>query len=146
MASTSAQGKSKAKSNEQIIAGFQELRQQQRGIASKISEIEMDMKEHELVIETLKDVDQDRKCFRLVGGVLVERTVKDVLPALISNKEQMFHMVKTLAKQLENKGVEINTYREQHNLKIKGEESSQPVEKKEQDSSKAGGVLVAKDS
>ncbi|KAK3612114.1 hypothetical protein CHS0354_031185 [Potamilus streckersoni] len=146
MASTSSQSKPKAKSHEQIIAGFQELRQQQRGIASKISEIEMDMKEHELVIETLKDVDQDRKCFRLVGGVLVERTVKDVLPALISNKEQMFNMVKTLAKQLENKGVEINNYREQHNLKIKGEESSQPEEKKEQDSSKAGGVLVAKDS
>lgn len=35
------------KSKEQIIAGFQELRHQQRAIASKISELEMDMKEHE---------------------------------------------------------------------------------------------------
>lgn len=42
-----------------------------------------------LVIETLKDVDPTRKCFRLVGGVLVERTVKEVLPALESNKEQV---------------------------------------------------------
>ena len=42
-----------------------------------------------LVIETLKDVDASRKCFRLVGGVLVERTVKEVLPALESNKEQV---------------------------------------------------------
>ena len=30
-----------------------------------------------------------RKCFRMVGGVLVERTVKDVLPALVSNKDKM---------------------------------------------------------
>ena len=27
----------------------------------------------------------DRKCFRMVGGVLVERTVKEVLPALETN-------------------------------------------------------------
>ena len=42
-----------------------------------------------LVIETLRDVDDDRRCFRLVGGVLVERTVKDVLPALVNNKDQV---------------------------------------------------------
>ena len=41
------------------------------------------------MIETLKDVDDDRRCFRLVGGVLVERTVKDVLPALVNNKDQV---------------------------------------------------------
>ena len=39
--------KKQAKSQEQIVAGFQELRQQQRNMASKISELEMDMKEHE---------------------------------------------------------------------------------------------------
>ena len=44
---------------------------------------------YRLVIETLKDVDPDRKCFRLVGGVLVERTVKEVQPALINNREQV---------------------------------------------------------
>ena len=41
------------------------------------------------MIDTLKDVTGDRKCFRLVGGVLVERTVSDVLPALVHNKEQV---------------------------------------------------------
>ena len=39
--------KKQVKSQEQVIAGFQELRQQQRNVASKISELEMDMKEHE---------------------------------------------------------------------------------------------------
>ncbi|XP_062595383.1 prefoldin subunit 2-like [Saccostrea cucullata] len=132
------------KSKEQIVAGFQELRQQQRAIATKISELEMDMKEHELVIETLKDVDPDRKCFRMVGGVLVERTVKDVLPALVNNKEQMGKLVESLSKQLETKGSEINKFRTKYNLKIKGEESKE-MEKSSKDV-KTGGVLVAKES
>jgi len=35
------------KTQEQVIAGFQELRMQQRNLANKVSEVEMDMKEHE---------------------------------------------------------------------------------------------------
>ncbi|WAR04649.1 PFD2-like protein [Mya arenaria] len=136
---------SKKPPQEQVIAGFQDLRVQQRNIANKVAEVEMDMKEHELVIETLKEVDESRKCFRLVGGVLVERTVKDVLPALVNNKEQMEKMVDSMKGSLVTKGEEINKYRETHNLKIKGEDSKEP-EKKEKDASKAGGVLVAKDS
>lgn len=45
-----------------------------------------------MVIENLKDIAPERKCFRLVGGVLVERTVKDVLPALTSNRDQVNHV------------------------------------------------------
>lgn len=51
----------------------------------------IDVSYFRLVIETLKDKDDDRKCFRMVGGVLVERTVKEVLPALQSNSEAVGH-------------------------------------------------------
>jgi len=40
-----------------------------------------------LVIQTLKPLNSDRKCFRLIHGVLVERTIKDVLPAVENNLE-----------------------------------------------------------
>ena len=42
-----------------------------------------------MVIDALKGVEPDRKCFRMIGGVLVERTVKDVLPALVNNRQQV---------------------------------------------------------
>lgn len=42
-----------------------------------------------IVIETLRGVDEGRRCFRMVGEVLVERTVKDVLPALQYNSQQV---------------------------------------------------------
>ena len=44
---------------------------------------------YRLVIDVLKGVEGERKCFRLVGGVLVERSVKEVLPALEHNNEQV---------------------------------------------------------
>lgn len=31
----------------------------------------------------------DRKCFRLVGGILVERTVKEVVPAVKTNRDNV---------------------------------------------------------
>ena len=42
------------------------------------------------MIDTLDEAqskDPSRKCFRLIGGVLVEQTVKDVLPALQNNDQ-----------------------------------------------------------
>ena len=41
------------------------------------------------MIETLEKVEKDRRCFRLVGGVLVERQVGEVEPALVGNKEKV---------------------------------------------------------
>ncbi|XP_074652828.1 prefoldin subunit 2-like [Tubulanus polymorphus] len=142
--STAAAQKQKQVNQEAIISGFNELRQQQRALASKISELEMDCKEHELVIDTLKDIkDGDRKCYRLVGGILVERTVKDVSPALVNNKEQIGMLVTNLTKQLEAKGKELNDYREKYNIRVRGEEDD--VDKKHgEDKAKSTtqGVLV----
>nr|XP_054509915.1 prefoldin subunit 2 isoform X2 [Agelaius phoeniceus] len=87
----------KGLSAEQVVSRFNRLRQDQRGLASKAAELELELNEHTLVIETLREVDPTRKCFRMVGGVLVERTVKEVLPALESNREQISTLTKSLS-------------------------------------------------
>ncbi|XP_020346988.1 prefoldin subunit 2-like [Oncorhynchus nerka] len=119
--SNSTGGKQSGPSAEQVVAAFQRMRTEQRSMASKAAELEMEINEHSLVIETLKDVDPTRKCFRLVGGVLVERTVKEVLPALESNKEQISKIVESLNTQMQSKGRELTEYREKYNIRLVGE-------------------------
>ncbi|XP_031510669.1 prefoldin subunit 2 isoform X1 [Papio anubis] len=129
-----------------VIAGFNRLRQEQRGLASKAAELEMELNEHSLVIDTLKEVDETRKCYRMVGGVLVERTVKEVLPALENNKEQIQKIIETLTQQLQAKGKELNEFREKHNIRLMGEDEK-PAAKENSEGAGAkassAGVLVS---
>lgn len=46
MAKSSTSKAGKPKTNEEIFAGFQNLRSEQRQLANKISELEMDLNEH----------------------------------------------------------------------------------------------------
>lgn len=55
----------------------------------------------------------------MVGGVLVERTVKDILPAVERNKENISKSVELLNEKIVQKGQEVNEYREKHNIQIR---------------------------
>ena len=63
---------------------------------NKVAELEVDRNEHQLVEETLKPLDPERRAYRLVGEVLVERTVKEVLPSVTSNRENVSQFYKRL--------------------------------------------------
>ncbi|XP_060654723.1 probable prefoldin subunit 2 [Drosophila nasuta] len=109
-------------SQEKIVARFQQLRNEQRNLANSLNTLEMDLREHKTVIETLNSADPERKCFRLIGGVLCERTVKDVLPQLVENKDFMAKTITMVTEELSKKGSEINKFKEEHNIKIRGEQ------------------------
>ncbi|XP_061619652.1 prefoldin subunit 2 [Phyllopteryx taeniolatus] len=148
-AGSSGGGKQSNPSAEQVVATFQRMRQEQRNMASKAAELEMESNEHSLVIDTLKDVDPSRKCFRLVGGVLVERTVKEVLPALQTNKEQISKILESISTKMQEKGRELTEYRERYNIRLVGEgeaqgQSTESSKDSEGGGSKSGaGVLVS---
>merc|ERR1711964_672714 len=79
-------------------------------IASKIGDVESEAEEHKLVLETLEPLPGDRKCFRMINGVLVERTVKDVVPALKTNSEGLKKVLEDLVKQYNNKQMEMEKW------------------------------------
>ncbi len=91
-------------------------------MSNKIIELETDLNEHKLVVEAFEEVnDKNRKCFRRIGGVLVERTVSEVLPSLQNNKEMINKLIETLKTQFFSKGKQINeyiNYMEMHSILI----------------------------
>lgn len=64
-----------------------------------------------LVTETLQPLPKDRKCFRLINGVLVERTIADVLPALNTNSDGLKQVLDELVKQYKGKQDEMDKWK-----------------------------------
>ena len=77
------------RSQEDIVRRYQTMTAECDKLVEKITELEFDRNEHSLVEETLQPLDAGRKAYRLVGGVLVERTVGEVLPSVKTNKENV---------------------------------------------------------
>lgn len=78
---------------QEVIQRFNELMRDSQTLTNKIAELELDRNEHQLVEETLGPLDPSRKAFRLVGEVLVERTVEEVLPSVKTNRENVSFFV-----------------------------------------------------
>lgn len=94
------------------------------------------------MIETLRGVDGSRKCFRMVGGVLVERTVAEVLPELETNRNKLPEVLQAIHEQLAKKGQEINEYIECHDIKVQRGDRPPADETPERPAAKSN-VLVA---
>lgn len=48
----------------------------------KLMEIEDEKKENELVLESISKLEDSRKCWRLINGVLMEKTKLEVVPEM----------------------------------------------------------------
>jgi prefoldin subunit 2 len=51
-------------------------------LVQKLMEIEDEKRENELVIESISKLEDTRKCWRLINGVLMEKTKVDVIPEM----------------------------------------------------------------
>ncbi|PAA83791.1 hypothetical protein BOX15_Mlig000929g2, partial [Macrostomum lignano] len=153
--SSGSSGAAPSKKNvQEAVNQFNVLREEQRQIGMRINQMEMEAREFGLVIDVLEKVQPDRKCYRMVGSVLVERTAGEVLPTLSTNREQMLALVEQMKQRLEDKGRELNEFKEKHGIRLAGERPSDAAaaggsggssgsNKPDGDSGSGGGVLVA---
>jgi len=123
---STAVAKAKAKttkaplSDQEIQQNYTRLQGDLQALAGKIGELEQEAEEHGLVLTTLNEAlneEPDRKCFRLIGGVLVERTVKDVVPALQTNREGIRKVIANLTEQYKAKEQDFDTFKQDYNIR-----------------------------
>lgn len=107
-----------AKKQQELQAQYSNYKDILQQVARKIGDVEQEAEEHKLVLETLEPLPLDRKCFRLINGVLVERTVKDVVPALKTNAEGLRKVLEDLVKQYKGKEEEFEKWKKKNNVQV----------------------------
>lgn len=129
-------------SNEQEVASiYAAMRSEMNQLYSKITELEMEVSEHSLVIGAIQPLDPSRRCYRMIGGVLVERTIKEVLPAVQGNKEGLQDVIARLSELLEKKKKEITEFELKYKIKMRRPDSESKDDGGRKEGS-AQGVLV----
>lgn len=113
-----AQSQLSAKRQQELQIQYSNYKNTLQQIAQKIGDVEQETEEHKLVLETLEPLPQDRKCFRMINGVLVEMTVKDVVPALKTNSEGLKKVLEDLLKQYKSKQEEMEKWKKKNNIQV----------------------------
>ncbi|CAA7018993.1 unnamed protein product [Microthlaspi erraticum] len=127
-------------SEQAVLNMYESMRAEISQIYSNITDLEMQVSEHSLVINAIQPLDQSRKCFRMIGGVLVERTIREVLPAVNRNKEGLEEVVRKLYETLEKKKKDMSEFEAKYQIRLRKQEDSKEEGNKKEGN--AQGVLV----
>ncbi|KAI3975791.1 hypothetical protein MKX01_023217 [Papaver californicum] len=142
MSNNAAGGDARAPMNEQAVANiYGSMRSDVNQLYSKITELEMEVSEHSLVIGAISPLDQSRKCYRMIGGVLVERTIKEVVPAVQRNKEGLQDVITRMNEALERKKKEMAEFEAKYKIRIRKSDDEVKDDSSRKEAS-AQGVLV----
>ena len=115
-----------AEEQQKIVTGFQSLRDEQTQMVQKTQDLEMDLKEHDLVLSTLSTItDKQRRCYRMIGGVLIEHTVGEVVPALETNRAQINNVIESFKQKTEEKAKDLAAYKQKHDIHFSYERPTQ---------------------
>ncbi|MCJ1286667.1 hypothetical protein MMC26_006013 [Xylographa opegraphella] len=116
-----AQQQITAKKQQELQLQYTTYKNNLQQLAQKIGDVEQETEEHKydkLVLETLDPLPLDRKCFRMVNGVLVERTVKDVIPALKINSDGLRKVLDELVKQYKKQQDDMEKWKKKNNIQV----------------------------
>lgn len=88
---------------QQLQAQYKRYQDSLAELQSQHATISSQLNEHALVEKTLADMaGSSRKCFKMIGGVLTEKTVDEVLVLLREEKEELTRTQGLLAKDVES--------------------------------------------
>lgn len=97
---------------------YNEYKQTLEELQAKIIELGNDKEEHEVVLKTLENTDPSRKCYRMVGGALVETDVETTIPILDTKKQNLIKTVSTMKSELIKTAKEFENWKKDNKIQI----------------------------
>lgn len=101
---------------EQLEQAFKQVENEITGLINKLSEMDGEKKEHDLVLAAMAKVPPSRRCCRMVGGVVAERTVGQTIPAVRDNRDRIMTVVDKLNEALKGKIELRKRFQDQYGL------------------------------
>ncbi|CAK7264766.1 Cochaperone prefoldin complex subunit [Sporothrix epigloea] len=117
-ASSASSQPASAKRQQDLQVQYSNFKNALQQVAQKIGDVEQEADEHKLVLETLEPLAGNRKCFRMINGVLIERTVADVVPALKTNAEGLKKVLEDLVKQYKAREEDLTKWKKKNNVQV----------------------------
>ena len=104
-------------------------------------EIEEEKKENELVLESISTLEDDRKCWRLINGVLLEKTKQEVVPEMRVVISNLTAVAKQITDTMQSVRQEIRNLEAAYDHIMKAAKSAN-AQAPAMPEAKTGGVLV----
>jgi len=108
-------------SDAEIVQTFTRMRDTVQDFSQKLTELEMERNEHDLVVKAIEPLDGERKCYRMIGGVLVQRTVAEVLPMVKEHMAGIETVMGNLNNQLRKKAEELEEFRARYKINVRSD-------------------------
>ncbi|KAI9020462.1 Prefoldin [Hyaloraphidium curvatum] len=102
---------------QEVAMKFQQLTAEVEGLRKELMRLDSDKEEHQLVVDTITELNADRTCYRLVNGVLMERTVGELLPQLKDSIEKMTKRLDDLMEGFKKRQTELDSHVRQYGIK-----------------------------
>mmetsp|Transcript_1658 Transcript_1658/g.3755 ORF Transcript_1658/g.3755 Transcript_1658/m.3755 type:complete len:197 (+) Transcript_1658:196-786(+) len=101
-----------------LIQELQAMRNEAAALAQRRSMLEQEVEDHYLVTDTLQEFEGSRRCYRSVGGVLMESTVGDVCPAVRKELEMLSKALNELTAKIAECHKKMTKFQDKHAIRI----------------------------
>jgi prefoldin subunit 2 len=117
----------KMERDKELIAQLQGMRNECNKLKRRINTVSEEIEEHEAAANVLGKFDSARPCKRAVGGVLMESSVGEVLPAVQNERALLAKAAEEMTAKLRESEKQMTEFQKKHDIRIVSEELENAV-------------------
>ena len=127
---------------QEIISLYTKAKRQYTAFFQKTIELEDELSGINLVLKTLSKLNDNRRCFRKIGGVLVEKDLPSVKKDLEVEVSNFKATLETLYKAMDQQEAIMIDYEKKYPKSLRTETKKAEEKKEEGEKKSTGGVLI----